>query len=123
MLASERLVVAVYFAASFCNPTRAFTPKLVEFYNEVNVEEKLLEIILVPFDRTEEDAKKFFKTMPWISLPFDIERIEAYRNFYAVKGVPHLVVLDSEGNVLIHDAGKEVLAKGEDAFTEWTHLL
>ena len=78
----------MYFASSTCYLCKGFTPKLIEFYNEVNTEEKLIEIILVPFDKSDDETKKYFRTMPWISLPFDLERIENYRNHFNVKGIP-----------------------------------
>ena len=44
---------------------------MIEFYNEVNTEEKLMEIILVSFDKNEDEYKKYLKTMPWLCLPFN----------------------------------------------------
>jgi len=46
----EKIVTCLYFAGSYCPPSRGFTPKLIEFYNEINTDEKLMEIIYIPFD-------------------------------------------------------------------------
>ncbi|KAL4440921.1 hypothetical protein ABPG74_009334 [Tetrahymena malaccensis] len=119
-------IVCLYFAASHCHPSKAFTPKLIEFYNEVNIEDiniennkRPLEILLVPFDKNELEFKKYLRQIPWISLPFDPERIESYRNHFNVKGIPQLVVLDGEGNVLVQNACQDVLKNGEDAYQDW----
>ncbi|KAL4488838.1 hypothetical protein ABPG72_016491 [Tetrahymena utriculariae] len=119
-------IVCLYFAASHCYPSKAFTPKLIEFYNEVNIEDiniennkRPLEIILVPFDKSDDEFKKYFRQMPWISLPYDLERIESYRNHFNVKGIPQLVVLDGEGNILVQNACQDVLKNGEDAYQDW----
>ena len=71
-------MTCLYFAGSFSPPCNGFLPKLIDFYNELNTEEKLLEIIYVPYDKTEDDYKNQIKSMPWVSLPFKDERIAKY---------------------------------------------
>lgn len=44
-------VTCLFFAAYFSPPCLAFTPLLINFYNEVNSEDKVLEIILVSYDK------------------------------------------------------------------------
>jgi len=51
----------MFFGAGYCPATKSFLPTLIEFYNEVNTEQKLLEIVYVSYDRTEEEFKQFFK--------------------------------------------------------------
>ncbi len=63
-------ITCVYFSASWCPPCLAFTPLLIDFYNEVNSEDKALEIILVPLDRTNEEFELYYKPMPWLTIPF-----------------------------------------------------
>lgn len=47
-------VIALYFSAKWCGPCQAFTPKLIDFYNQVNVNGKQLEIIYVSGDSDED---------------------------------------------------------------------
>ena len=60
--------VAVYFSASWCGPCRAFTPKLVNFYNAV-AKKKTLEIVFVSSDRNEKAMKQYMRhaSMPWLA--------------------------------------------------------
>ncbi|MFN9909829.1 MAG: thioredoxin-like domain-containing protein [bacterium] len=37
--------MCLFFSAGWCPPCQTFLPKLVEFYNEINLETKILEII------------------------------------------------------------------------------
>ena len=68
---NEKKIILLYFGGSFCPISRAFNPKLKEFYDEVNFEKKLIEIIYVPFDKTEEEFNLNLRNMPWVSLPFN----------------------------------------------------
>lgn len=38
-------VVCLFFSAKWCPPCQTLLPKIVEFYNEINLETKILEII------------------------------------------------------------------------------
>jgi len=53
-----------------CNVSRSFLPVLQSFYNEVNLEEKKLEIIYVGFDKNKKEYELWTKSMPWVGLPF-----------------------------------------------------
>ncbi|EGR34571.1 protein disulfide isomerase family protein 3, putative [Ichthyophthirius multifiliis] len=112
-------IVCLYFSASFCHPSRALTPRIIEFYNEVNIEDKVMEIILVSFDKNEEDFQKYYKSMPWLSLPYDKDRIEQYREHFEIIGIPQLVVLRKDGSVLHLNANKQILQRAEEVFLEW----
>ena len=51
--------VCIFFAASWCYPCKAFLPKLIEFYQDVNIEDKKLEIIYASSDKSEAEFKEF----------------------------------------------------------------
>jgi nucleoredoxin len=44
----------------WCPPCKAFTPLLIDFYNEINMDEKQLEIIFVSHDKKEDEFKGYF---------------------------------------------------------------
>nr|QFG73633.1 MAG: thioredoxin-like protein [Megaviridae environmental sample] len=121
----ETKFVAFYFSAHWCPPCRRFTPKLVEFYNNVNRDEKHFEVIFVSGDRTDEEFIKYYETMPWLALPLsETDRNENLQEKFGVQGIPMLVVINTETGGIYTDARSAVQNwnTDEDSYsvlTEW----
>ena len=64
---------AIYYSASWCPPCRAFTPKLVEFYNSFKAQHPNFQLIFVNHDNSADDMLNYMKTdsMPWPAVRFD----------------------------------------------------
>ena len=60
---------AIYFSMHNCPPCRDFTPLLASIYEEVNEDEKVLEVVFFSGDKTQEDFDKYYDEMPWLALP------------------------------------------------------
>ena len=101
-IAEEPEFYAFYFSASWCGPCKAFTPKLAEFYKANDGKKKDFEVILVSHDNDEQSMEDYIKedAMPWPAVSFrniaKLEKIAAYCG----KGIPCLVLVDREGNVV-----------------------
>jgi nucleoredoxin len=95
--------VAFYYSASWCPPCRAFTPSLVQFYNEFKPSHPNFELIFVNDDRSEDDMLNYMKgdAMPWPAVWFaDIRNPDLNARQFCGSGIPDLVLVDSSGNVL-----------------------
>jgi Thioredoxin-like len=72
-----------------------------------------MEIVFVSSDRDEQSFAQYFRTMPWLALPFDNSlRIskQMLSAKYCVKGIPSLVVLDSiSGQIVIPNTESRAL--------------
>ena len=55
--------------------------------------------------------------MPWLSYEFKDSRINQFAYQFTVRGVPHLVALDREGNVLSKNCTLDIIDNGP-AFIE-----
>jgi len=95
-----KAAVALYFSAHWCPPCKGFTPKLAEWYTN-GLKDKL-EIVFVSGDRDADAFKEYFASMPWKALPFD-EKNKKLNTKFKVQGIPSVVILDSNGDVITKD--------------------
>ena len=113
-------VVALYFSAHWCPPCKMFTPKLRQFYNEVNSSSKRLEIVWISADEDEEEFNEYFEEMPWLSMPFDPSELrEEVSEKFDIASIPQLLILNKDGSVKSATGKAEVEQKGASAFDSW----
>ncbi|MBL9160328.1 MAG: redoxin domain-containing protein [Verrucomicrobiales bacterium] len=101
-MAEEPQYYAFYFSASWCGPCKAFTPKLISFYNESPGAKKTFEVVFMSRDNSEGDMEEYMTTdkMPWPAVRFrDADRIDEITK-YRGRGIPCLVLVDRQGNVV-----------------------
>ncbi|KAJ1296767.1 hypothetical protein BS78_01G327400 [Paspalum vaginatum] len=118
----EASTVALYFSASWCPPCRRFTPKLVETYKELGLQDKsLLEVVFVSRDKDEESFNAYFAKMPWLAVPFsDSECIKRLVSRFKVNGIPNVVILDAETGEICTKEGVQLISEygiGASPFT------
>lgn len=77
-----------------------------------------LPIIFGSSDRDGASFQEYFKEMPWAAFPFGDARIEALKKKYEVSGIPWLVVLDAQGNLVLNEADTDV-PQGPQAYQAW----
>ncbi|KAL6064460.1 16 kDa thioredoxion [Balamuthia mandrillaris] len=113
--------VGVYFSAHWCPPCRGFTPTLVEFYEELKSQGKDFEIVFVSSDRSEQDMFGYMTeaNMPWLAVPYGDEHVAKLKQKYGISGIPTLVILNQDGEIITKDGRGQVATKGPRAFESW----
>jgi nucleoredoxin len=112
-------LIGIYFSAHWCPPCRGFTPVLAEFYNKVNANGEVFEVVFVSSDNDEKSFQSYLNEMPWIAVKFGAPEIEALGDQYQVSGIPRLVILKTDGTVVSSNARSDVMTKKEAAFALW----
>lgn len=79
----------------------------------MNKKGKKFEIVWVSQDRSTDDFQRYFYKMPWLAVP--IQSIQTSLQIfshpkYALKGIPHLVILDEDGSIITTD-GRGMVAR------------
>lgn len=97
----KKQYMLLYFSAQWCPPCRAFTPDLVSFYNQKRTATNF-DLVFVSSDRSSGDMLKYMKgySMPWAAVPFNRIQASGLKDTYGGSGIPHLVVVDADGEVV-----------------------
>ena len=119
----EPYITCLYISAKWCPLCIPFTPILIDFYNEINIEEKLLEVIYISRDKTKDEFEDFYKEMPWLAFPYGDSRIKKLIEAHDVKGVPVLIVLKRNGEIACFNGRKDVMTEGYEAFGKWVNIV
>jgi peroxiredoxin len=97
------------FWASWCGPCRAANPGVVEIYNEYH--EQGFDIVGVSLDRTKEEWLKGIEedNLTWHHMSDLQFWNSSAADLYAVKSIPHTVLLDENGTIVARNLSKEEL--------------
>lgn len=112
--------IGLYFSASWCPPCRRFTPKLQKCYRNLRRRNEAFEIVLVSSDRNAKDFDKYMADMPWLALPFGQRRLkEKLSEMFDIQGIPSLIILSPEMEVVTHNGKSEVCDDIEGQSFPW----
>ncbi|MGN1360385.1 MAG: thioredoxin-like domain-containing protein [Kiritimatiellia bacterium] len=121
-VALDGKIVGIYFSAHWCPPCRAFTPKLVTAYKQIQKRHaNQFELVFVSLDRSEGAMFDYMKEtqMPWLAVPFPTLKQLNPASAYRVQGIPTLLILDKKGNLITRNGRGDIQVKGAKAFDAW----
>jgi nucleoredoxin len=110
----EGKVIGLYFSAEWCPPCRAFTPSLVKLRDRRSDE---FEVVFISSDRSAEDQQGYMKNykMRWPSLPFGSPKRSELSSKFNISGIPALVIVDSDGNLISRNGRGDMGRSDTDA--------
>ena len=114
-------IYGIYFSAHGCPPCKAFTPVLVDFYNQVKKGGGNFEVIFVSSDNSEDAMFEYMEEMkmPWFAMDHKCSEAADLKEKFEVRGIPKLVIIDSEGNLITSDGRGEVQDFGKKTYGKW----
>jgi nucleoredoxin len=98
---TQKKYLFIYFSAHWCPPCRAFTPKLVEFYN-AQTRNGDFELLFISSDKGQDEMDEYMKitSMPWVAAKLGTKKAKALKETYGVTGIPCLVLIDENDQLL-----------------------
>ncbi|CAB1443214.1 unnamed protein product [Pleuronectes platessa] len=122
----ENRIVLLFFASSECKKCQEFVPLLNDFFKRLKdpayIEyPKLLALIFVSMDRSEELQERLLKEMhkKVLFLAFEDPYRKELQAMFKVKEVPTAVVLRPDGSVLSPNAVQDICRFGSECFSNW----
>lgn len=105
--------VALFFSARGCGD---FTLELINVYNELKKSEEAFEIVFISTDENQEAFEDYYKSMPWLALPFGDKTGKDLLLLFHVRHIPSLVVIGPDGKTVTEDAKDAVSIHGAEAY-------
>lgn len=113
-------VIGIYFSAHWCGPCRHFTPVLAKAYKSMKDAGKKFEVVFVSSDRDATAFEEYYSEMPFLALPYANRDLKnALSKKHKVRGIPTLILLDSEGNILNKNGRSVISSDPEGANFPW----
>ena len=112
-------LIGIYFSMHNCPPCRQFTPVFAELYKEINESEKVIEVIFLSGDKTQEEYDEYYGEMPWLALPKGDARLPPIAKKFEVRGVPRLIILKPDGTVVEQNGVQKITMEGPGAIEEY----
>ncbi|KAL3636344.1 hypothetical protein CASFOL_020891 [Castilleja foliolosa] len=108
--------ILLYFSAHWCPPCRAFLPKLIQTYQEINKTENPLEVIFISSDQDQKSFDEFFATMPWLAIPFGDSRKESLSRLFKIRSIPTVIAIGPDGKTVSTEARYLIMSHGPKAY-------
>ena len=103
----NKKIIGLYFSGSYCPPCKKFTPILKDVYLKIKEKNNNFEIIFISSDKTENEFIEYYKTMPWLAVPYEKRHIKSKLcNLFGIKTIPRLIILDNDTEIIDLDARK-----------------
>lgn len=120
----DKDLVAIYFSAHWCGPCRSFTPLLQQTYQQWKRSNQKIEVIFASSDQDAASFANYFGSDhgDWLAFPFNTEKSQSMVQRFQIRGIPALVVLDSQGNVVDASARKTLSTMRSAAIQQWMRV-
>jgi hypothetical protein len=110
----DSAVLGLFFAASWCAPSRNFATVLCSRYSELKAAGKKLEIVLVSADDDVESFSTFSASLPYLALPFsDRDREKALCTRFNIETIPKLLLIECKTGKLITSQARSEMSSAD----------
>jgi hypothetical protein len=117
----DTAIIGIYFASAGCSACGAFTPLLVDAYQEMKEEGRSFEVVMVSGGITDSALFEYMTEadMPWLAVSSQSTQANTLVQRYNVRWVPTLVVIDGDGKTISMNGRDQVTQMGAGAYDAW----
>jgi hypothetical protein len=114
-------VIGIYFASPGCPACGAFTPILIDAYNQLREAGQSFEVVLVTDGISDSSLFDYMadSAMPCLAVSSQGNRANALAQRYDVRWVPTLVIIDGAVNTISLTGREELTQNGAAAYDAW----
>lgn len=121
-------VIALYFSAHWCPPCRQFTPLLkaaYEDYKSNHSSDNKLSVVFVSGDRSQDDMLSYMREAHgnWPGVAPGSPLQQSLNTAFQVRGIPALIVVDINGEILSREGRQEVMSMRSQALKSWEGMF
>jgi nucleoredoxin len=118
---NQNAVIGIYFASAGCPACGAFTPMLVDAYDQLKEDGQSFEVALITYGITEPALFDYMvdSEMSWLAVSPLSDKVDALVQRYNVRFVPTLVIIDNAANTISLTGREELAQNGAAAYDAW----
>ena len=118
---NQNAVIGIYFASPGCPACGAFTPMLVDAYDQLEEDGRSFEVALITYGITESSLFDYMldSEMSWLAVLPLSDKVDALVERYNVHFVPTLVIIDNAANTISLTGREELAQNGAAAYDAW----
>ena len=114
--AVEGKYVGLYFSAHWCGPCKAFTPVLIDIYNQLKAKGENFEVVFCSLDNDPNQYNEYYGSMPWMTLGYSNKAVQKLKSILGVEGIPCLVMCNTELEPVVADGVSSVKTTGIEGY-------
>lgn len=114
-------VIGIYFATPTCPACGAFTPLLVDAFNQLREDGRSFEVVLVSPGISDPSLFDYMvdSEMPWLAVSSEGIQANFLLDRFDIRWVPTLLLIDSDGETISKTGREDVTQDGPDAYDAW----
>lgn len=114
-------VIGIYFASPGCPACGAFTPLLVNAYQQLQEDARSFEVVLVSLIGSDTHLIEYMvdSNMPWLAVSSQGSIANSIVQRYDVRWVPTLIIIDGAANTISLTGREELTQNGPAAYDDW----
>jgi hypothetical protein len=114
-------LIGIYFASSGCPACGAFSPLLVDAYDQLQEDGESFEVVMVSPESSDLSLFSYMvdEGMGWLAVSSQSNRINTLAQRYNVQWIPTLVIIDNAANTISMNGRNEITQMGTAAYDVW----